>query len=51
MRSADDRAAITLEVTLGRTSHTPEPIQNRRRLDQTRARLGGWGDSLMPGSG
>jgi hypothetical protein len=38
MRSADDRGVITLEVTLGRTGHTPEPVQNRRPLDQTRVR-------------
>jgi hypothetical protein len=43
MRSADDRGVITLEVTLGRTGHTPEPVQNRRPLDQTRVRLGGLG--------
>jgi hypothetical protein len=27
LRSADDRAVITFEVRLGRTGHTPEPIQ------------------------
>ena len=41
MRSADDLGVITLEVTLGRTGHTPEPVQNRRPLDQTRVRSGG----------
>jgi hypothetical protein len=39
LRSADDRAVITLEVTLGRTDHTSEPIQNRRHLNQTSRRV------------
>jgi hypothetical protein len=39
MRSADDRGVITLEVTLGRTGHTPEPIQHRRPLNQTSMRV------------
>ena len=37
LRPADDRGAITLEVTLGRTGHTPEPVPKRRAPDQTRA--------------
>ena len=39
-RFADDRGVITFEVmTLGRTGHTPEPIQvshRRRPLNQSR---------------
>ncbi len=27
MSSADDRGVITFEVTLGRSGHTPEPIE------------------------
>jgi hypothetical protein len=39
LRSADDRGVITFEVTTPWTGHTPEPIQNRRPLNQTFGRV------------
>jgi hypothetical protein len=39
----EEAPGAALEVTLGRTGHTPEPRQNRRPRNQTRVRSAGLG--------